>query len=192
MTPLLWVDTETTGLDYDYDKLLEVGLILTDNELIEMARASWVFPFTKESKARLIPIIQEMHTASGLFEECYKTETSPALLQLQIATWIMENVPDYDNGDMKSKPPMAGSSVQFDRMMLLRNLPTVEGMFHYRNVDVSTLKETARRFAPNVYEEWEEIKADHGDKKHRVFDDILMSIKEYDFYLSAMRNGAWS
>ena len=180
---LAWVDTETTGLDGASDLLLEVGIVLTDDELNFIDQKDIIVGHIPERRLlQMIPLVQTMHRESGLWHDVLQSRFDAPSAEAVMVAWLAERIaPDT---------PMCGSTISFDRERFLRpQMPSLEALFHYRTIDVSSFKETARRFAPSVYDEWQEIKSEI--KAHRTLSDCYESIEEYKFYLSAMKNGAW-
>lgn len=175
-TDLAWVDVETTGLDPDTGFLLEVGVILTNGDLAELDRTSVLIKAPPNLRATMDDEVYEMHH-KGLLEAC----------ESGIGTMDRENAQTYLcrwlNERVKEPPVMAGSTVSFDRAWLKAKMPLFEQQFHYRNVDVSTLRELNRRweFAP----EWE------GDRDlHRSLPDLEDSIAQLKLYREAFEKTA--
>lgn len=168
-----WVDVETTGLDPQRDFIVEVGCIITDDNLEELARTSWVIHAPPKAFTRIYDneIVYEMHVANGLLEELVKGFGTPiGLVREELEKFVAPFTPNL---------PMCGSSVHFDRAMLHAWMPSVEALFHYRNCDVSTLKELAQRWWPNM------AAIRPAERKlHRVIPDIEDSIAELRHYRS--------
>lgn len=197
---LVWTDVETTGLDPEKELLLEVGVIITKDNLEEIDRRSWLIGYPNEEdidelKSSCTLFIQEMHENSGLWDALRDGERAWALkgegplvslgtAELELRNWLDYRwVKDTVDPDNAVRPPLCGNNVPFDRSWLKVKMPKVLESVHYRNIDVSTLKEVARRFGPGVFEKPE----DRGEeKKHRAFDDLEWSIKEFRFYLEKM------
>jgi oligoribonuclease len=180
---LAWIDTETSGLDPDSGWLLEVAMLVTDDALNEVAHHSVVIQPPGWTTKALEPFIFDMHSKNGLIEEI---ESGGAVRTSLAATGLCEFYEDVVNEPV----PMCGSTIGFDRAWLKAWMPEFESMFHYRSIDVSTIKETARRFAPGVAHEWAEQNAS-VDKPHRALADIRESLEEYRFYVTSMRNSFW-
>lgn len=166
---LVWVDIETTGLRHTRDEILELGLTITDSQLKPIASNSWTIKQYEGWEKEVEPFIADMHTSSGLVKE---VETA-FLNKTQVEGAALSFLRPYPRGVI----PMAGSSVQFDRKFLSYQMPDLEEWFHYRNVDVSTIKELVKRWAPEVAE-----KLPEGTKAHRALPDIFDSIEELKYY----------
>lgn len=179
---MIWVDIETTGLNPEKDLILEVGMIGTTAEgaIIDgMFRHSYPFvaslPHVIES---IDPFVQDMHTESGLWldlDVAHENEYDDTAVSDVFCEW-------WEDCELKTGTfPMCGSSVQFDRAFLKAQEPDIEELFHYRNIDISTLKGVAGLVAPSVTEiPWPQA------KKHRVIPDIFDSVIEYRHYLKHM------
>lgn len=168
---ILWVDVETTGLEPRDHYLLEVGLVLTTDDLHQLSHTSVVIkPAHPKWRNCMDDYVKNMHKLSGLIDECetgVPVEAATALLR----DWIKKTGVD--------KPPMGGSSVHFDRMWLAAEMPMVERLFHYRNIDVSTVKELNKRWRRD------ELQA-RGQSKHRALDDLQATLDEARYYRTAI------
>lgn len=174
-----WVDVETTGLDVENDVILEIGIIITDGSLKEIASSPAVIcSAEKASLDAMNDFVRDMHTKSGLIGEvswggCRINEAEDLLLDF-LYTFA-------EPGQV----PMAGSSIgSLDRPMLRKYMPRLHDWFSYRNVDVSSFKEMMFRWAPYVVENRPE-----EDKGHRVLSDIRDSIKELRHYKTWIDRG---
>ena len=147
---MLWLDIETTGLSPERDQILEIGVVLTDDQLVERARRAWIIPFTGEVSS----FIHQMHGpikegGSGLLDECRAAaQRSGAPGHTRIAeelyAWTKDGL-----GPDDEKPPLGGSSVHFDRAFVAASpFKHLLGLVAYRNFDVSTIKEAVKRWAP--------------------------------------------
>lgn len=166
---IAWVDVETTGLDPHNGDLLEVGICLTDDRLIVVAETCVLMH--EPVGGDIHPDVLAMHTGSGLWQACRERGRDLAENELFLCRWMSRFVGD-------DKPVMAGSTVSFDRAWLKAKMPLLEALFHYRNIDVSTLKELNKRFG--WITEWE------GDRDiHRAIPDLEDSRNELRWYLAA-------
>jgi oligoribonuclease len=168
---LVWIDCEMTGLDLKADTLIEVAVLITDYELNVLGDGiDLVIKPPAESLDQMTEFVREMHTASGLLAEL-DNGISLADAERQVLEFISGYVPET------RKAPLAGNSVGTDRTFLVRDMPTVEAHLHYRNVDVSSIKELVRRWYPRVYYA---TPAKVGN--HRALADITESIAELRYY----------
>ncbi len=173
---LVWMDLEMTGLDISRNVIVEVATLITDDELVVLAEGpDLVVRATAEQLDAMDDFVRTMHTKSGLLEEI-----AASTLTLQEAgdatlAFIRSHV------DKARTVPLAGNSIGTDRRFLAAQLPEVEEYLHYRSVDVSTIKELARRWYPGVMAD-APVKAGG----HRAMDDIRESVAELAFYRSAI------
>jgi oligoribonuclease len=173
---LVWIDCEMTGLDNSRDQLVEIAVIVTDAELNELDEGINIIicPPDLSILEGMDPIVQEMHTSSGLLE-LIPGGVSLAEAEAQILGYVREHVPEA------RKAPLAGSSVYVDRGFLARDMPELDAHLHYRLVDVSSVKELARRWYPRTYFASPEKKGNH-----RALGDIRDSIAELRYYREAV------
>lgn len=177
---MVWVDVETTGLSTE-GKLLEVGFVTTDSNLKVLSKSNWLFSIDRADLSTFENEALKMHSASGLLFDCLgapKTGLSPHLRSGEGVVSGMERWLKYQINWVEGAQgfPMAGSSVHFDRAWLKARAPLIEKLFHYRNIDVSTLKNLARLWYPD-------LPAWGGDRKtHRAIADIEDSIAELAYY----------
>lgn len=164
-----------TGLDPQRDVIIEIATILTDDDLEPLAEApSLVLHATDEQLAGMVPVVKEMHRASGLTEEVRAATLGIEGANEQLLAFLGAHVP-------KGEVPLAGNSIGTDRRFLQQYLPQVEAWFHYRNVDVSTIKELARRWRPDVL-----AAAPDKPSNHRALDDVRASVEELRYYRGTM------
>jgi len=168
---LVWIDCEMTGLDLENDALVEVAVLVTDAELQVLGDGvDIVIKPPEEAVTRMGDVVRSMHTTSGLLDEL-SNGISMEEASGQILAYIRQFVPDA------RRAPLAGNTVHMDRLFLARDLPEVESHLHYRNVDVSSIKELARRWYPRVY-----FAAPAKTGNHRALGDIKDSIEELRYY----------
>jgi oligoribonuclease len=174
--PLVWIDLEMTGLDPDVDVIIEIATIVTDGQLdrVEAGPDLLIVP-PASALAQMDDIVRTMHTRSGLLDALQHADCTVAEAEAETLAFVRAHVPD------PAIAPLAGNSVHADRMFLRRYMPTLEAHLHYRNVDVSTLKELVRRWRPRLLEE-----APEKSERHRALDDITESIEELRFYREAL------
>ena len=174
--PLVWVDLEMTGLDPDHDRIVEIAVIVTDGQLERLEEGpDLVLATSEESLASMDQVVVQMHGASGLTELIRASDITLEDAEQQVLEFITRHVP------AARVAPLAGNSVHADRAFLRRYMPTLEDYVHYRNVDVSTIKELARRWFPESLE-----KAPKKAGGHRALADIRESIEEMRYWRTAV------
>ena len=172
---LVWIDCEMTGLDLERDQLVEIAVVVTDFELRVLDPGFQVV--IKPDDAALTHMndfVTAMHEASGLIEEI-PHGVSLADAEMQTLEYIKRFAP------LERKAPLAGNTIGTDRMFLAKYMPDVDQWLHYRNVDVSSIKELSRRWFPRVF-----FQAPAKDGGHRALADILESIRELRYYREAV------
>ena len=167
---LIWIDLEMTGLNPDVDVIIEIATIVTNKNLEIVAQGPVLAIHQSDAAlAAMDDWNQEHHGKSGLIERVRASDISTADAERQTLTFLRQWL---DAG----VSPICGNSVGQDRRFLVRYMPTLEAFFHYRSIDVSTLKELAARWCP-------EIKAGFNkESSHKALDDILESIDELRYY----------
>ncbi|MCG9697499.1 oligoribonuclease [Shewanella sp. Isolate11] len=169
-TNLIWVDLEMTGLEPSVDRIIEIATIVTDKELNILAEGPVLaIKQSDELLAAMDDWNQQHHGASGLIDRVKASNISEQQAIEQTIAFLSQYVP-------KGVSPMCGNSIGQDRRFLNRYMPELEDYFHYRNIDVSTVKELVRRWQPEVMD---------GFKKqgtHQALVDIQESIAELQFY----------
>ena len=167
---LIWIDLEMTGLDPASDTIIEIATLVTDAELIEVATGPEMAIATPRS---VLEAMDEWntrtHTESGLVRRCLESEIDLAEAERRTIAFLEKHVP-------AGASPMCGNSICQDRRFMARLMPQLEAYFHYRNLDVSTLKELARRWAPEVSRGFSK------DSSHQALEDIRDSIDELRYY----------
>ncbi len=172
---IVWIDCEMTGLDPVADALVEVAVVVTDSELTVLGEGvDVVIRPPAEAVEQMNDFVRAMHTSSGLIEELDRGLTM-AEAEERVLDYIRTWVPD------PGKAPLAGNSVGTDKVFLARDMPTLAEHLHYRVIDVSSVKELARRWYPRIY--FQSPKKNGG---HRALADILESIDELRYYRAAM------
>ena len=167
---LIWIDLEMTGLDPDTDVIIEMATIVTDSQLNVLAEGpTLVVHQSDEVLANMNPWCVEQHGKSGLTQRVRDSRLSEAEAEAQTIAFLQQWVP-------AGVSPMCGNSIGQDRRFLARYMPQLEAFFHYRNIDVSTLKELAARWAPAVKDSF--VK----QGSHLALDDIRESIAELRHY----------
>lgn len=172
---IVWIDCEMTGLDSVSDALVEVAAVVTDSELNVLGDGvDVVIAPPAEALAQMGEFVRTMHTTSGLLE-ALASGTTLADAQAQVLDYVRQWVPE------PGKAPLAGNSVGTDKVFLDRDMPELVSHLHYRVIDVSSIKELARRWYPRVYYASPQK---HGG--HRALADILESIDELRYYRAAL------
>jgi oligoribonuclease len=167
---LIWIDLEMTGLRPDADRILEVALVVTDHALEIVAQAP-VYVVHQDAAAldAMDAWNKSTHGRSGLIDKVRQATATEAEVEAAALAFLREHVP-------AKVSPMCGNTICQDRRFLARFMPALEDWFHYRNLDVSTLKELARRWRPEL------MKGIPKEGKHEALADILESIDELRFY----------
>lgn len=181
---LIWCDTETTGLDPRKGALLEVALVVTTNDLEEVAAKSWVLPydFNTDTALTIDPFVREMHTKNGLWIECSRMQEriGEGLVEAYPANQIAEMVAFARRYTEPKSGPICGSTVSFDRAWLEVHAPDLAAHFSHRHLDVSVFTEMAVRMYPEAHA---------GRPKgagHRALPDIRVSIDLLRYWRSTV------
>jgi oligoribonuclease len=177
---LAWIDLEMTGLRPEFDRILEVATIVTDRDLNVLAEGPVVAVHQPEDVLVLMDDWnQRTHGASGLLGRVRESTAGEAEAELATLQFLERWVP-------AGTSPMCGNSICQDRRFLARYMPALEKFFHYRNLDVSTLKELARRWAPPV------LASMAKSNSHQALDDVRESILELRHYRRHLFATAWA
>jgi oligoribonuclease len=167
---LIWIDLEMTGLDTTSDEIIEIATIVTDSDLNVLAEGPIIAIHQENSKLESMDEWNtRQHGNSGLTERVRNSTTNEAEAEQQTLDFLKNYVP-------AGVSPMCGSSICQDRRFMARIMPELEAYFHYRNLDVSTLKELARRWSPKVEKSFKK------KSSHLAMDDIKDSIRELEHY----------
>ncbi len=171
--PLVWMDLEMTGLEPDQDVILEIATLITDADLHVLAKGpELVIHHPDHVLKSMNPWCIEHHGASGLTARVKASQILQAKAEAETLDFLQAY---FSSQGITDAPPLCGNSIHQDRRFLRRYMPQLEGFFHYRNLDVSTIKELVRRWYPSV-----EIPA--KKESHRALDDINESIAELAYY----------
>ena len=167
---LIWIDMEMTGLKPETDRIIEVALVVTDNSLATVAEAPVLV--VRQDDATLAAMDswnRSTHAKSGLIDKVRASTLDEAAVEARMLAFLREHVP-------AKASPMCGNSICQDRRFLARWMPALEDYFHYRNLDVSTLKELVRRWKPDL------MKGVPKEGKHEALADVYESIVELKYY----------
>ncbi len=167
---LIWIDLEMTGLDPDRDRIIEIATIVTDKALVTLAEGPVIaIHCADEELEAMDEWNSRQHKQSGLLDRVRASTTDTATAESETLAFLAQHVP-------AGRSPMCGNSICQDRRFLARGMPQLEAYFHYRNLDVSTLKELVRRWSPEVAGGFQKSGV------HLALDDIRDSIRELQYY----------
>jgi oligoribonuclease len=167
---LVWVDMEMTGLDPDTDRIIEVAVVVTDSELNILAEGPvYVIHQSDEIMDGMDAWNKGTHGRSGLIERVKNSTVTEAEAEAALVEFLKQYMP-------AGKSPMSGNTICQDRRFMARGMPKLEAFFHYRNLDVSTLKELCRRWKPELVAGFKKKQA------HTALADILESVEELKYY----------
>src|SRR6266496_1049131 len=168
---LVWIDCEMTGLDLAHDALIEIACLVTNGDLAVLDEGiDLVIKPPAEAIDNMLDVVREMHTASGLLQELPSGVTL-AEAQDQVLSYVRGHVAE------PRKAPLCGNSIATDRSFIARDMPALDAHLHYRMIDVSSIKELARRWYPRVYYAQPE-----KELAHRALADIHESVRELTYY----------
>jgi oligoribonuclease len=166
------MDLEMTGLDPDKDVIVEIATLITDDELLVIEEGPNLVIHQPDDKlANMNQIVVDMHTKSGLLDLIRTSTVTLDEATRQTLDFIRKHIPE------PRTIPLCGNSIGTDRRFLARYMPEIEDHLHYRSVDVSTIKELARRWYPKVG-----VERPHKNGIHRAMDDVRASVEELRFY----------
>jgi oligoribonuclease len=169
---LVWIDCEMTGLDLAKDKLIEVAVLVTDSQLNVLDPGlDLVIGAGEDDLAGMEDVVREMHAKSGLTDAVRASTLTVAEAEQQVLAYVKRFVP------VRRTAPLCGNSIGTDRGFLARDMPELDDHLHYRMVDVSSVKELARRWFPRVY-----FAQPAKGLAHRALADIIESVRELAYY----------
>lgn len=169
---LVWIDLEMTGLDPERDVVLEIAALITDSELQPVADGlDIVVHQPREALDAMIEIVRDMHAKSGLTEAVLASTVSLADAEAAVLDLVKTHVPEPRTA------PLCGNSIATDRTFIVRHMPALDAWLHYRMIDVSSIKELARRWYPKAY-----YGAPQKAGGHRALADIRESVEELRYY----------
>jgi oligoribonuclease len=173
---LVWIDCEMTGLDIGSDLLIEVAALVTDSELNVLGDGvDVVIAASADEMSRMPDVVRDMHASSGLTAQVLASTVTLQEAEQRVLAYIKQWVPE------PKKAPLCGNSIGTDRGFLTRDMKALDEWLHYRMVDVSSVKELARRWYPRVY-----FNAPKKGGGHRALADILESVQELKYYREAV------
>ena len=165
-----------TGLELGHDRLIEIACVVTDADLQLLDEGiDLVISAPDEALDQMLDVVVEMHTASGLTEAVRASTLSLTEAEQQVLDYVRSHVPE------RRKAPLCGNSIATDRAFLARDMPTLDDWLHYRMIDVSSIKELARRWFPRAY-----FAAPEKHGGHRALADIKESVQELRYYREAI------
>jgi oligoribonuclease len=167
---LIWIDLEMTGLDTERDRIIEIAVVVTDAQVTQRVEGPVLAIHQSDAVLDAMDAWNKgTHGKSGLIDRVRASTIDEAAAEAQVLAWLAQFVP-------AGKSPMCGNSICQDRRFLARSMPKLEAYFHYRNLDVSTLKELARRWQPGLMDGFKK------QQSHTALADIHESIDELLYY----------
>jgi len=169
---LVWIDCEMTGLDLARDALIEVAVLVTDEDLTVVDEGlDIVIHVADDVLDTMVPFVRDMHASSGLTELVRTSTVTLGEAERQVLNYIKQHVPEVNVA------PLCGNSIATDRSFLNRDMPLLDEHLHYRMIDVSSIKELAKRWFPRVYQS-----QPAKGLAHRALADIHESVQELEYY----------
>jgi oligoribonuclease len=173
---LVWIDCEMTGLDLARDALIEVAAIVTDADLVPLDDGIDIVIHTHDDLLdTMVPLVHEMHASSGLTDAVRASTTTLGDAESQVLEYVKSHVPEARTA------PLCGNSIATDRGFVARDMPALDEHLHYRMIDVSSVKELAKRWYPRVYQS-----QPPKGLEHRALADIRESITELAYYRATL------
>lgn len=173
---LVWIDLEMTGLDPERDVVLEIAALVTDSQLEPVGDGvDIVVRQPAEALTGMVDVVRDMHARSGLTDAVLASTVSLADAEAAVLDLVRQHVPE------PRSVPLCGNSIATDRTFLVRHMPALDAYLHYRMIDVSSVKELARRWYPKAY-----YGAPQKAGGHRALADILESVAELRYYRSTI------
>jgi oligoribonuclease len=169
---LVWIDCEMTGLDLARDALIEVAVVVTDPDLMALDDGLDIIIHTADDVLdTMVPYVRDMHASSGLTEAVRASTVTLGEAETAVLDYVRRHIPEARSA------PLCGNSIATDRGFLIRDMPVLDEYLHYRMIDVSSIKELAKRWYPRVYQSQPE-----KGLAHRALADIRESIQELQYY----------
>ncbi len=169
MKNLIWIDLETTGLDLKEDKIIEIAILVTDTNLKILDEEGYV-GFVKISQKDIELMnkkVFKMHSRNGVIENCVKSEFTLEEIDRESVKYLRQFVKENES-------PLCGNNIFFDRAFIDFNMSLLSNFLHYRNIDVTTVKQLSQIWKNDIY--------DKDDSTHEALDDIRASIEEMRYY----------
>lgn len=168
--PLIWIDLEMTGLDPEHNVIIEIATLVTDSQLNILAEGpAYAIAQSEAALAAMDEWNTRQHGESGLVARVKSSQITVAQAEAETLAFLQKHLKPQES-------PMCGNSIMLDRRFLLRYMPKLEAFFHYRNLDVSTVKELAKRWRPDIAEGL------NKEGQHLAMADIKESIAELAYY----------
>ena len=172
----MWIDCEMTGLDLRRDALIEVAVLVTDADLTLLDEGIDIVIHTSDDVLdTMVPFVRDMHRSSGLTEQVRTSTVTLGEAETAVLDYIKKHVPEPKSS------PLCGNSIATDRGFLARDMPSLDEHLHYRMIDVSSIKELAKRWYPRVYQS-----QPAKGLAHRALADIRESVQELAYYRSTL------